>query len=127
MWDRDNPYELQFLPGESCFKPEETPRSTEGKQHKTEVVRLQQAIVAAQKKLKELRETEEGHDATIKSLKGELHRKNATLTLKGFSVDFGILLDSEGIVQIKFNSHNMLFTLHKTKITCNGSRKGHKS
>lgn len=96
MWDRENPYELQFLPGESCFKPEENPRTTEAKYQKGEIAKLQQAIVEAQKKLKELREKEEGHDTTIKSLKGELHRKNATLTPKGFTVDFGILLDSEG-------------------------------
>lgn len=107
MFDRENPYELQFLPGESCFK------SDEDGLVRDEVTRLHQTIAAAQKKLKELRTKEASNDEVIKSLKGELQKKSASLVPNsGYSVDFAILLDSEGIFYFSFHVHFIpLYTL----------------
>lgn len=77
IFDRENPYELQFLPGESCFKDPSSSifanfySSPLGDVSSDEAVQLQKAIVEGQAKLKQLRATEEQNDARIKQLKGK--------------------------------------------------------
>lgn len=77
------------------------------------MARLQQAIVEAQAKLKELRIKEDEHDTTILQLKGELQKKNMSLVpSRGYIIDFAILLDSEENLQwFKKRAHEMMESL----------------
>jgi len=107
MWDRENPYELQFLPGESCFRedrigtpsPSSSPSPAVAEEVAT-IAHLLQTIHQAQMKLKTLRAVEETNEASTKQLKGHLHSLSASLVPNpGVSVDFGILIDSEDNLQ----------------------------
>ena len=103
MWDRENPYELQFLPGESCFRvvDEDSPHAPHQHQEEATISSLQTAIIAAQVKLKQLRAIEVANEDTIRQLKGVLHTKSAALVPNnGVEFDFAILLDSDGMVTV---------------------------
>eukprot|EP00026_Physarum_polycephalum_P010195 Phypoly_transcript_10348.p1 GENE.Phypoly_transcript_10348~~Phypoly_transcript_10348.p1 ORF type:complete len:319 (+),score=44.38 Phypoly_transcript_10348:308-1264(+) len=114
MWDRDNPYELQFLPGESCFRVENDFHSPDNVvQQSDELVSLQRSIEAAQRRLKALRATEEANENDIKKLKASLQAKSATLVPNlGVNVDLAILLDSDDNLQwFKRRSQELLESL----------------
>jgi hypothetical protein len=54
MWDRENPYEMQFLPGESCFRmvdQSSPPAQDTAQQQQDEVAALHKVILAAQQQV----------------------------------------------------------------------------